>query len=262
MKRMARFNKKKAYDTLKYKEYALRRFRSDSIDAKLADYVNNFEEFEPDEIRIDSVVIFRKKICFPFSKCLKFFSIVIFFNCLSVNFFGISLGIINLLPINGYLMLLMSTLSGVVGTLLCNLNDKIGYKKALLIYLLSMGLSLIILAFLSFESPINMENWFIIIKCSVYLFSKTMIVAAYNTAIVLCAELFDIKLRLNVMLILNFIGCISTLFTPQINLLKYIVWKPLPFLIYSFSSFASFVIAYHLPVSKRLQKKKKFDITF
>lgn len=260
---MARFNKKKAYDTLKYKEYALKRFKSDSVDVKLVEYVDRYEDdLEQDEIKLESVVIFRNKICFPFSKCLKFFYIVCFFNCLSINFFGISLGVINFIPVNAYLMLLMSTVSGIVGTLLCNLNEKIGYKKALLTYLFSLGLSLLVLASISFESSLNLEKWFILIKGGLYFFSKTMIIAAYNTAIVICAELFDIKLRLNVMLILNCIGCISTLFAPQVNLLKYLIWKPLPFIIYALSSFVSFLIAYHLPVARRLKKKKKFDITF
>lgn len=262
LKSMARLNKKKAYDSLKYKEYALKRFKSDLCETRINEYPDfEDDEIEPD-IKLESEVVFRKRICFPFSRCLKFCILIVFFNCLSINFFGISLGMIYLIPVNSYLMLLFSTLSGVAGTLICNLNDKIGYKRALLTYLFLMGTSLIITAALPYDGEMNSKNWFLILKGSIYLFSKSMISAAYNTAIVISSELFDVKLRLNVMLILNCIGCFATLFTPQINLLKFLIWKPLPYLIYAFSAFISFLISYYLPVAKRLQRKKKFDLTF
>jgi hypothetical protein len=242
----------------------MKRFKSDSADlSKMPGYVIYEEdELEAEELRLDSDIIFRNKLCFPPSKCLRFFVIIAFFNCLSVNFFGISLSIVYVIPVNSYSMLLLSTLSGVMGTLVCNLNEKIGYRRALLTYIFTMGLSLTIVSALPYNIPLVEQRWFLILKGGIYLLAKSMIIAAYNTAIVIVSELFEIKLRLNAMLILNCVGCVATLFTPQINLLRCLVWKPLPFLVYAFWAFISFLISYHLPIAKSLQKKKKFDLSF
>ena len=247
-----------------FKEYAMKRFKSDLADlSKMPGYVIYEEdELEAEELRLDSDIIFRNKICFPPSKCLRFFVIVAFFNCLSVNFFGISLSMVNVIPVNSYSMLLLSTLSGVMGALLCNLNEKIGYKRALLSYIFTTGLSLTIVSALPYDGILLERKWFLILKGGIYLLAKTMIIAAYNTAIIMVSELFEIKLRLNAMLILNCVGCLATLFAPQINLLRCLVWRPLPFLIYAFWSFVSFLISYHLPIAKSLQKKKKFETSF
>lgn len=265
MKRMARYNKKKSYDTLKYKEYALKRFKSDFADTMSnkmpLDYEQEVEEEIENELNLDSDIIFQKKICFPFSKCLKFCKIIILFNFLSFNFFGISLNIVNIIPVSSYTMLFFSTISGITGTLISNLNDKLGYKRALLIYLFSMFLSLLLTAILPFTSELNKQSWLLILKGSVALFSKTMIISAYNTAIIICSELFDAKLRLDVMLILNCLGCVLTLFAPQINILDYLVWKPLPSLVYALSALLSFYISYNLPIAKHL-RRKKFETAF
>ena len=197
-----------------------------------------------------------RRLLFPKENFYKFAAVIILFNCLSINFFGVSISIIKATQINAFLIILLSSLCGFVGALLCFFNEKLGYKRALLIYLFLLTLSSLVVAVM--PDRVKVDS-LVMCKAAVCLIGKTMVIAAYNTAIVFVAELYEVKIRMNVMLILNCAGCVLTLVTPQIGLLRYF-WKPSPYVIYTCTAFVAFVIVNKLKEPKCLQRKKKLNM--
>ena len=84
-----------------------------------------------------------------------------------------------------------------------------------------------------------------------------MMSAAFNTVYTFTAELYETKVRSTVVLFLNCFGCIGTLLSPQINLLRQTVWRPLPYVIYSAFTFLGCVILCFLPETYHVERKKK-----
>jgi len=98
-------------------------------------------------------------------------------------------------------------------------------------------------------------NWILITKVGCSLLGKAAIVAAYNTSIVLAADSYDRRIKVNLIVLLNFAGCLLTVVTPQINFLRF-YWKPLPYCVYSICALISFCIIHYLPEPRNLEKKK------
>jgi hypothetical protein len=256
LKKIARFNKKKTLDSHKFKDYLLKQMQTNISDrsresSDLEDQLDQVNKKPQIEIK---EVTFSRRVCLPKDNFIKIALLVILFNCLSINFFGLSLSIVNLTEINKFLVILLSSVFGCLGAFFCSINKKTGHKSALLYFLMLSLLSSIGIILIPDQMGLDWD----IGKLACGLIGKAAIVAAYNTAIIFAAESYDRKLKLNLIVLLNCTGCIMTIATPQINSLSFI-WKPLPYVIYSVSAFLSYIIVNNLPEPRTLQKKKNLN---
>ncbi len=120
--------------------------------------------------------------------------------------------------------------------MVCAINNKIGHKKILMIYLILSAIGLFSFSIIPEQSNIFSENVLFLVKLGLVLFSRAVTQSSYITSFTLAAELFETKNRTTGMLFLNSAGSLFSLAAPQMNLLGNIYWKPLPYLIYSISS--------------------------
>ena len=180
----------------------------------------------------------------PISNFLKFLALITVYNAISLNYIGVTVGITNLLQINPYYTFSLSALFEFVGTILCFINNRLGRKKALFIYLLITSVSTLMVAFVPYS---DYFSWFLILKIIFFLIARTMISAAFNTIIVYSAELYEVRARNTAVVILGSFGYFASLISPQINQLKTVVWQPLPYFIYAMSGFVSCLILRFMP---------------
>jgi hypothetical protein len=76
---------------------------------------------------------------------------------------------------------------------------------------------------------------------------KAMSSAAYNCAFIYTVHMFPTNFRNTMMLTVSSIGRLGAILSPQINLLGLLVWKQLPFVLFSLASFISAFLIFLLP---------------
>ena len=180
----------------------------------------------------------------PAVNFFKFVSLLFIFNVVSLNYIGITMGLTSLLQIDPYLLFILSAIFESIGISICFINDRIGRKKALFAYMFLMSVAFVIVAFLPDNAHLSL---LFVIKIMTFLFARTMLSASFNTLFVFTAEFFDVKIRNTALTILGSFGFAFSLISPQINMLKSMVWAPLPFLIYATTGFFSCLILSFLP---------------
>lgn len=82
------------------------------------------------------------------------------------------------------------------------------------------------------------------------LIGKCAVSGAYNISYIYTSELYPIKTRNTAVLFLTCFGGVSSLVAPQINLLKTLVWNPLPYIIYSVCALLGCGCVYFLKETK------------
>lgn len=111
LKKMARINKSKIF-LEETAEQSLKLDKNENLDEK--------EETSSD--------VFKGILCSK-NNLLKLAGLFIIWNSLNLNYVGVSLGIISTLPINPYLMFLLSAIFELIGAWASFIGDKIGRKK-------------------------------------------------------------------------------------------------------------------------------------
>ena len=194
-----------------------------------------------DEIEYKNTRSNLKEMWSPKSNLLKTFIFVYIWLSLNLVYYGISLGITNIdNQVNSYVMYLISSLAEIVGYASCHFNDKFGRKKMLIIFLV---LSSIVCMIVAFMPPAN-TLILITAKMILVFIGKACASAAFNSCYIYNSLLYSTAVRSTIVLFASNCGNIGSLISPQINLLQQLVWKPLPYLIFSGSSFiASFFIS-------------------
>ncbi len=182
-----------------------------------------------------------KEMWSPNSNLLKTLIFVYIWLSLNLVYYGISLGITNIdNKVNSYIMYLISSCAEIVGYACCHFNDKFGRKKMLIIFLV---LSSVVCFIVAFMPPAN-SIILITAKMILVFIGKAGASAAFNSCYIYNSLLYSTGVRSTIVLFASNFGNIGSLVSPQINLLQQLVWKPLPFLIFSGSSFiASFFIS-------------------
>ena len=79
------------------------------------------------------------------------------------------------------------------------------------------------------------------------LIGKCAVSGCYHIAYIYTAELYPTKTRNTAVLFLTCFGSASSLIAPQINILKTLVWNPLPYIIYSLSALFGCFCLFLLP---------------
>ena len=129
-------------------------------------------------------------------------------------------------------MYFLSAIAENLGYMLCYLNDILGRKKTLCGFFL-IGASMYGALALLTETEIFDDSTKGILSMILSLIGKCVISGTYNISYIYTAELYPTANRNTAIQFLSCIGSISSLIAPQINLLKNLVWGPLPYIIYS-----------------------------
>ena len=158
------------------------------------------------------------------------------------NFFLI--GITSIGDLNPYLAYLLSSIAELIGYASCHLNDKFNRKLMLIIFFGLTG----VLCFSVTLIPIS-QTILVIVGASI---GKAMAAAAFNSCYVYTSQLFPTNVRTTFLMFVSSIGRIGSMISPQINLLQTLVWKPLPYIIFSSSSFVACLLVFILPDPSKL----------
>jgi MFS family permease len=144
--------------------------------------------------------------------------------------------------VNPYLMFLIAAIAEIIGTALCHLNDIFGRKRMMVLFTLSAGVVCLVVALL--PTVPSKENgalsWSSVLNIIFASLGKVMASAAFNSFYILNYQLYPTNVRTTAVLFTSNIGRIGSYISPQVNSLQTLVWKPLPYIIFSsFSFFAS-----------------------
>lgn len=209
-----------------------------------------------------NVLYSLRELFHPRKTCFKTLILVYIWAALMLLYYGISLGVTSVDLVNPYLMYFLSCIAELVGYLFCYLNDILGRKKTLIGFFFTTTIMYALIAFLSEYDDVDAENETPQIA-TVYLFSSKVILlmffalvgkcavsGAYNISYIYTSELYPTSTRNTAVLFLNCLGSISSLIAPQINLLKTLVWRPAPYIIYSICALLGCVGVWKLPETK------------
>ena len=165
-------------------------------------------------------------------------------------YFGISLGISDIDSINPYVLYIFQSLAEIGGYWLCLLNDKFGKRRMNIIYLIASSSVCLIVSLVPRNEDLNDEAKVLqdaILIISLISIGKFSVSASFNTLFVYTTELYDTRVRNFALVMCSCVGRLGSLISPQINLLGNIVWKTLPYLIFSISAFIAAIFNFILP---------------
>jgi MFS family permease len=166
---------------------------------------------------------------------------------LNLLYYGVTLGITEYnSSINPYVTYLLSAIAEVIGYSICFLNDKFGRRKTNIVYLFITGIVCLIVCFMPYLKSylFNNEVIFIVILT---LIGKCFSASSYNTCYVYSSEIYNSNIRSSALLFFSSFGRIGSLIAPQINLLGSIIWKQLPYIIFSIAALCSSISVCLLP---------------
>ena len=90
-------------------------------------------------------------------------------------------------------------------------------------------------------------NSLAVLKIIFALTGKTMASALTNSLYVYTNQMYPTNVRNTFVLLVSSLGRVGSIVSPQINLLQNLVWKPLPYIIFSSSSLLGCLFIFLLP---------------
>ncbi len=167
---------------------------------------------------------------------------------LMLLYYGISLGVTSLDSVDPYLMYFLSTFAELVGYFCCYLNDIFGRKRTLSSFFFITAIVYALNAYLTLNETEEFSPKAIFLLV-LSLLGKCAISGAYNLIYIYTSELYPAAMRNTALIFLVCFGGTSSLVAPQINLLKSLIWNPLPYIVYSIFSLLSCLCIWYLPES-------------
>lgn len=149
-------------------------------------------------------------------------------------------------------MYFLSSVAEIFGYICCHLNDKFSRKKVLIGFLGSASLMCLTVAVIPQNNDNKTISWnsiLIIIFASI---GKAMASAAFNSGYVFTSKQYPTNVRNTLVSLVSSIGRVGSLISPQINLLRVLVWDALPYLIFSFTSLIACLFTLFLPDTSSL----------
>jgi OCT family organic cation transporter-like MFS transporter 16 len=137
-----------------------------------------------------------------------------------------------------------------VGYASCHLNDRFGRKKMLVIFLVVSSLVCLVVAVLPSESE---SLAIMILKMAFVFFGKASASAAFNSAYIYNSLLYSTAVRSTIVLFASNFGNLGGFISPQINSLQTLIWRPLPYLIFSVSSLIASLCVSVLPDPEKIK---------
>lgn len=138
----------------------------------------------------------------------------------------------------------MSTLAEIFGNMLCYANEKFKKKYVIMVF---MGLASLACLFVALiPQGEKFQSGKILVVFFAFL-GKTVATGAFNSSYIYTSMMFPSIIRSTMFMFVSSIGKIGSIISPQINLLGDLIWKPLPYLIFSCSSFLGLLFFSTLP---------------
>ena len=108
---------------------------------------------------------------------------------------------------NPYYIYFLGSVAELIGYYLCFMNDKIGRKRALILFLVLSGVSCLLVAILPQEIEENLEfNLKKKFNILFALFGKAMVSACSNSAFIYASQLYPTGVRATFLLFISSIG--------------------------------------------------------
>ena len=150
---------------------------------------------------------------------------------------------------NPYLMFILSSVAEILGYFACHMNDKFGRKRMFIIFLALASIVCLAVAIVPLKHSNSNENswtWNSILILIMASFGKASVSAAYSSLFIYTCQLFPTRMRNTLLLFVSSIGRIGSIISPFINLLSGMVWRPLPYLVFSSGSFIACIFVFLL----------------
>ncbi len=154
-------------------------------------------------------------------------------------------GVTNIDHINPYLMFLLSACAELLGYTLCYVNTWLGTRRTLGVLMCITALVYVIITIISelmtepsFSSVFTLKNLLLI---SLGLVGKCTLSGAYTIMYLFTSDAYPVEARSTALLFFNSVAGLTSVVAPQINLLKSLIWSPLPYIIYSTCAFVTCV---------------------
>ena len=200
-----------------------------------------------DSKRMDTRNTFYK-IFYPRKVFIKTSILIYVWFALNLLYYGISLGITAINAINPYYMFFYSCIAEIIGVILCRYNDVYGRRKTFSSFLILSGVTCIIVAAIPHEytasDKIEISEILIVIFA---LLGKGAISGAYNIIYIYTSELYPTNVRNTALLFLVCIGSLGSLIAPQVNFMRSILSKQLPYIIFGINSIVACICVIFLP---------------
>lgn len=152
-------------------------------------------------------------------------------------------------------MCFLSSTSETIGYICCYLNDRFSRKKVLISFLASASIMCLTVVLIPLGNQSNGISWSAILIILFASIGKAMASAAFNSAYVFTSQLYPTSVRNTLVSVVSSSSRIGSLLAPQINMLRSLVWGPLPYLIFSGASLVSCVFTFFLPDTSSLNYK-------
>lgn len=152
---------------------------------------------------------------------------------------------------NPYTMFMLSCIGEFIGYSICFLNDKFSRKKVMIIFLMSATL-FCLLASLSPKELDGQTTWRSFLTIFFATAGKAAASASFNSIFVYTFRMFPTNVRNTLFALCNSIGKIGSLLSPQINVLRTLVWEPLPYFVFSSSAVIASFVLFFLPDPSKL----------
>jgi MFS family permease len=188
---------------------------SESFDKKLIETEKCIPQSSSKVEQKQNLKAMLKQICLPVKfNLIKLILLACVWLSLNLLYYGVSLGVTSIDSINPYLMYLFSSIAEFCGYMLCLINDRIGRRKALMIYFLLSGIICITISFIPRNQDLN-NNTKVIIDAAIIItlasIGKCMASAAFNTCYVFTANFYPTNVRNFAFSLISCIGNIGNL---------------------------------------------------
>jgi OCT family organic cation transporter-like MFS transporter 4/5 len=148
--------------------------------------------------------------------------------------------------LNPYLMFILSSIAEIVGYTACHMNDRFGRKKMFIVFLALSSMVCLAVAIVPIKETSRSLAWNSILVLVMASFGKASVSAAYSSLFIYTCQLFPTKLRNTLLLFVSSVGRLGSIVSPTINLLSTLVWKPMPYFIFSSGSFLACIFVFIL----------------
>ena len=152
--------------------------------------------------------------------------------------------------LNPYLMYFLSAAAEIIGTTACFLSDK-KIRRKFSVFLILAGILMLITALIPTDENGEMtwRSYLLISSASV---GKALVSASWTTVYVYSIRMFPTNVRNTLISLCSSFGRIGSLISPQINMLRQLVWGPLPYLIFASNALIASLIVRILPDPNKL----------
>lgn len=143
-------------------------------------------------------------------------------------------------------MYTLSCIAEFIGYSLCFINDRYSMKKTLVVYILAASLFCLTVSAIP-KDELGVTTWRTWMTVIFATMGKSAASASFNSIFVYTNKMYPTNVRNTFFALCFSFGRIGALVSPPINLLRFLVWGPLPYLIFSLCAFVAVAMLLFLP---------------